>query len=103
MTDKPQYTVTLLPGNEVPFLSLSRKAKVKPEYRSMGAVDHYQESGRILLHNEVRAILLKRKRERVTKERKHDIRDAGRAPQEDEIHSLHRSKQSPSNAGISIP
>jgi len=26
--DKPQYSVTLLPGNEVRFLSLSRTAKV---------------------------------------------------------------------------
>ena len=40
MHDKPQYSVTLLPGNEVRFLSLSRKAKVKPEYRHMGA-KHY--------------------------------------------------------------
>jgi hypothetical protein len=73
MTDKPQYSVTLLPGNEVRFLSLSRTAKVKPEYRPMGAeryhsqaaamfaVDHYRETGKILLHSEVRAILLKRK------------------------------------------
>jgi hypothetical protein len=36
MTDKPQYAATLLPGNEVRFLSLSRTAKVKPEYRPMG-------------------------------------------------------------------
>jgi hypothetical protein len=27
MTDKPQYTVTLLPGNEVRFLTLSRAAE----------------------------------------------------------------------------
>ncbi len=32
---KPQYSVTLLPGNEVRFLSLSRTAKVKPDYRPM--------------------------------------------------------------------
>jgi len=76
MTEKPQYSVTLLPGNEVRFLSLSRTAKVKPEYRPMGAevyhsqaavmfaVDHYRETGRILLHSEVKAILLKRKQDR---------------------------------------
>jgi hypothetical protein len=67
--DKPQYAVTLLPGNEVRFLSLSRTAKVKPDYRPMAAeryhskdaefaVDHYKATGRILLHAEVKAILL---------------------------------------------
>ena len=30
MHDKPQYSVTLLPGNEVRLLSLSRTAKVEP-------------------------------------------------------------------------
>lgn len=30
MHDKPQYSVTLLPGNEVRLLSLSRTAKVNP-------------------------------------------------------------------------
>src|ERR1039458_3323893 len=69
MTDKPQYSVTFLPCNEVRFWSLSRKAKVKPEYRPMGAeryhsqaaamfaVTHYKETGRILLHEEVKTTL----------------------------------------------
>jgi hypothetical protein len=73
MTQKPQYSVTLLLGNEVRFLSLSRTARVKPEYRPMGAeryhsraavmfaVDHYRETDKILLHGEVKAILLKAK------------------------------------------
>ncbi|WP_263353341.1 hypothetical protein [Acidicapsa acidisoli] len=73
MTAKPQFSVTLLPGNEVRFWSLSRKAKVKPEYRPMGAeryqsqaaaefaVDHYLETGKILLHSEVKAILARRR------------------------------------------
>jgi hypothetical protein len=84
MHDKPQYSVTLLPGNEVRFLSLSRTAKVKPEYRPMGAeryhsqaavmfaVAHYRETGRILLHDEVKAIVLKQKRERRTARGKQD-------------------------------
>jgi hypothetical protein len=96
MTDKPQYAVTLIPGNEVRFLSLSRKAKLKPEYRPMGAeryhtqaaamfaVDHYRETGRILLHGEVKALLRKQKREK-TKERKHDYRPAQRAAQQEEM------------------
>ena len=75
MTDKPQYSVTFLPCNEVRFWSLSRKAKVKPEYRPMGAeryhsqaaamfaVTHYKETGRILLHGQVKHVLLKQKRE----------------------------------------
>lgn len=95
MTDKPQYSATLLPGNEVRFLSLSRTAKVKPEYRPMGAeryhsqaavmfaVDHYRETGKILLHSEVKAILLKQKRG--TKERKHEHRAARRAAQQEEF------------------
>jgi hypothetical protein len=74
MHEKPQYAVTLLPGNEVRFLSLSRMAKLKPEYRPMSveryhsqaaamfAVDRYRETGKILLHSEVKAILLKQKR-----------------------------------------
>jgi|CZKL01.1.fsa_nt_gi hypothetical protein len=73
MHNKPQYSVTLLPGNEVRFLSLSRTAKVKPDYRPMGAeryhsqaaamfaVAHYKETGRILLHEEVKTTLRKRK------------------------------------------
>ena len=73
MSDRPQYSVTLLPGNEVRFLSLSRKAKLKPEYRPMGAekyhsqaaaefaVEHYRETGKILLHGEVKSILRKQK------------------------------------------
>ena len=95
MTDKPQYSVTLLPGNEVRFLSLSRKAKVKPEYRPMGAeryhsqaaamfaIEHYRETGKILLHSEVKAILLKQKR--VTKERKHESRPARHSVQQEEM------------------
>jgi hypothetical protein len=96
MTEKPQYSVTLLPGNEVRFLSLSRTANVKPEYRPMGteryhsqaaamfAVEHYTETGRILLHSEVRAILLKRKRA-CTKERKHEYRRARVAARQEEM------------------
>jgi len=98
MTPKPQYSVTLLPGNEVRFLSLSRAAKVKPTYLPRGrevyhsqeavmfAVAHYEKTGRILLHNEVRAILLRQKKERaVTKARKHEHRPARRAPQQEEF------------------
>jgi hypothetical protein len=85
MTEKPQYSVTILPGNEVRFLSLSRTAKVKPEYRPMGAeryhsqaaamfaVEHYRETGRILLHDEVKA-LLKQKRERKASKHKQGTR-----------------------------
>jgi hypothetical protein len=88
MHDKPQYAVTLLPGNEVRFLSLSRKAKVKPEYRPMGAeryhsqaaamfaVDHYRETGRILLHSEVQAILAKWKKEREAAKKRQERRKA---------------------------
>jgi hypothetical protein len=96
MTHKPQYSVPLLPGNEVRFLSLSRTAKVKPEYRPMGAeryhsqaaamfaVDHYRKPGKILLHSEVRTILLKRKRA-CTKERKHEYRHARVAARQEEM------------------
>ena len=95
--DKPQYSVTLLPGNEVRFLSLSRTAKVKPDYRPMGAeryhsqaavmfaVEYYRETGRILLHNEVKAILMKRRGERVTKERKHEHRPASCMARQEEL------------------
>lgn len=94
--DKPQYSVTLLPGNEVRFLSLSRTAKVKPEYRPVGAeryhsqaaaefaVEHYTSTGRILLHDEVKALLMRRKRER-TKARNNEQRPARRAPQQEEF------------------
>ena len=73
MTPKSQYSVILLPGNEVRFLSVSRIAKVKPVYRPMGAeryhcraaamfaVEHYRATGKILLHSEVKAIMLNRK------------------------------------------
>jgi hypothetical protein len=44
MIEKPQYLVTLLPGNEVRFLSLSRTAKVKPAYRPMGAERHHSQA-----------------------------------------------------------
>ncbi len=96
MIQKPQYSVTLLPGNEVRFLSLSRKAKLKPEYRPMGveryhsqtaamfAVEHYRETGGILLHDEVKA-RMKRKREGVTKERKHEARPLRRAADQGEM------------------
>lgn len=35
MHDKPQWSVTLPPGNDVRFLSLSRTAKVNPENFAM--------------------------------------------------------------------
>jgi hypothetical protein len=88
MTEKSQYSVALLPGNEVRFLSLSRTAKVKPEYRPIGAeryhsqaaamfaVDHYRKTGKILLSNEVKAIVLKRKRA-CSKEREHEYSPHG--------------------------
>ena len=98
MTIKPQHAVTLLPGNEVRFLSLSRTAKVKPDYRPMGAeryhsqaaaefaVDHYRETGKILLHSEVKTVLLKRKQERATtKARKEETRPARRGGQPEEF------------------
>lgn len=89
MTQKPQYSFTLLPGNEVRFWSLSRKAKVRPEYRPIGAeryhsqaatmfaVDHFKETGRILLHDEVKAILMKQTRERRTAREKQELRSRG--------------------------
>jgi hypothetical protein len=84
-----------LRGNEVRFLSLSRTAKVKPEYRPWvpsditarpppRAVDHYRATGRILLHDEVKAIVLKRKRA-CTKEGKHETRPARRAVFQEEM------------------
>jgi hypothetical protein len=60
--------------------------KLKPEYRPTGvehhhsqtadmfAVDHYKETGRIQLQGEVRAILLKRKRDRKTLRQKPESR-----------------------------
>lgn len=44
MIDKPQYSVALLPRNEVRFMSLSRRAKVKPEYRPMGAKRYHSQA-----------------------------------------------------------
>jgi hypothetical protein len=97
MHDKPQYCVTLLPGNEVRFLSLSRTANVKPEYRPMGAeryhsqaaamfaVNDYRETGKILLHGEVKAILLKQNGKGLTKERKQEPRPSRREPQQEEM------------------
>jgi hypothetical protein len=50
------------------------------------AVDHFKETGRIMLHDEVKAILLKRKKERaVTKARKQEHRPARHASQQEEF------------------
>ncbi len=51
----------------------------------MFAVDHYRETGKILLHGEVKAILAKRRGERVTKERKHEHGPERRAVQQEEM------------------
>jgi hypothetical protein len=74
MTKKPRYDVVFLSNNEMRFLSLSRAAKVKPGYLPRGAeryhsqeavafaAEHYKATGQVLLHDEVKHILLKRKR-----------------------------------------
>jgi hypothetical protein len=50
------------------------------------AVGHYRETGKIILHGEAKAIMLKKKRERAeTKAREHDSRPARGAVQQEEM------------------
>jgi len=82
-------------GRDVQFSKLSA-AKVRPEYRPVFreeyhsreaacyAAEHYRETGKILLHGEVKAVL-KKQRRAMTKERKHEYKPIRHVPQQEEM------------------